>query len=175
MLNARWQMTGLKSWRDQGYSITLYCPGYTTRPECHGWLANWDQLIQYFGLDAEIGRAQIFRVSECPVCGRHPDAMSLHPPAKNPDLPWRAWDWQGRLDEPLTEAQRRERQQLEEHRALMDMYAKAAREQDKAIYASEQAKMKAQRQIDEAREKGVFLIGPPNPHQHKKHRPRMKG
>ena len=168
-------MTGLQSWRDQGYRLTLYCKGYTTRPECHGWDANWDQLIQYFGTDAELDRAQVLRVSECPACGRRPDTMTLHPPDQSIGASWSGWDWQGRKAEPLTPAQLRERQQLEEHRILMEKYAEAFRLRDEAIRDAEAARRKAQKQIDDARDKGVFLIGPPNPHQHKILRPHMKG
>lgn len=156
----------LRVFRDLGYRITFYCEGYTTRRACSiGWPGSWDQLIQYFGLDANPLAPEILPMVTCPSCERPGDGLTIHPPEKNPGQPWVAWDWQGREATPAERAYREA--QLEEFR-INAAHAEVARQVAKERFDQAQAEAKERKRIEAARERGIFLIGPPNPWAYRK-------
>jgi len=82
--------------RERRYSVMFYCARYYRGDGCHGWAVNWDQLIQYFGVDADFfaHRSRILRIVECPYCGGPGDTLTLSVPLAGDDVRPQSWSWQ---------------------------------------------------------------------------------
>ncbi|KKB76989.1 hypothetical protein VW35_16010 [Devosia soli] len=174
-------MSTLQQMRDEGYSLTIHCAGRVGVTCNHNWRAKWDQLIQYFGLEFDLSpetRARFLRRFRCEKCGSRAYTVMMSPPSKyeKSQSPWASHGYVvGHPEPPSAPFAKKYDRLLAEQDRLDSAWRAAAREREERIHAASNARAKMIREIDEARAKGIFLIGPPSPHLHKKGRPPMKG
>jgi hypothetical protein len=163
-------MSTLAYLREHGWGIHIYCSpdigGY-----CSGHISpSWDQLIQYFGVDFDLyeERARFLARFVCERCGRHCATLRLAAPlgGKNGGIS------DVRLVGPTT---------LPSEKVRAAAQAELALEADRQRYRMQQVaefttQRKARERIEKLAEKGVFVIGPPDPRKYRKGpKPPMKG
>lgn len=153
-------MSTLREMREQGWTISLHCRGYCA----HSWAPTWEQLIQYFGQDADFVKDRSgFERLVCEKCG-HRGASVIVQPAS---LKTGAHHGHGPRD-PEAEAQAKA--------AFAEMQEELARAGVKTIAEVNIASREALRAAKKAHKKGDHFIGPPNPFAGRKvFRPPMKG
>lgn len=165
-------MSTLAYLRDHGWGIHIYCSpdigGY-----CPGHISpSWDQLIQYFGVDFDIHkeRARFLARFVCERCGRYCATLRMAAPLGGKNGGISEWG----PDFPKSGAY-----VSEEARAAV--LAELALEAERQRYRIQQvadytAQRKARERIEALAEKGIFVIGPPDPRKFRKGpKPPMKG
>jgi len=169
-------LTTFRQLKEERHTITIFCAGRVGVFCSHNWQASWDQMIQYFGQDFELtpeNRRRFLRRFVCERCGSRAQAVHVLPHSRYSDTPW---TYIGSAPDGIVSAEEHERRaQVAEANRIDEEWRKAAREREARIAAAYKAQAKQHKEIEEARQRGVFLIGPPSPHLHKKGRPPMKG
>lgn len=176
MLTREATLATFRQLKEDRYTITIFCAGRVGVLCSHNWQPSWDQMIQYFGQDFELtseNRRRFLRRFVCERCGSRAQAVHVVPRSRYNDTPW-SYIWSA-PDGALSQEEQERRAKVAEANKVDEQWRKAAREREARLAAAYKAQAKHRKEIDEARENGVFLIGPPNPHQHKKRRPPMKG
>lgn len=160
-------MATLRTIRDTGYRITIYCT--TISPERCGnsWEPSLDQLIQYFGTDFDLAESRGVFLSRlvCEKCGQR-NIQTIWQPPKRPGEAFSegtgsAW----RHTPPDKAAMARMHAESEMVQARL-----AAHLEEVAFYRK---KRRADAKARKATESGRDFIGPPNPFA--PGRPVMKG
>jgi hypothetical protein len=143
--------------REQGYRVTFHCRADVAICT-HGWQPTWDQLIQYFGPDADFtqDRSEFGRLV-CEKCGGRGATIILQPPASTPGMGG-GFSIEHGPSLPLEEATRRHHE-MEAQRKRLGIKSNAE------LNAESRAALKSARQ---AERRGEHFIGPPNPWAHRK-------
>lgn len=169
-------LTTFRQLKEQRYSITIFCAGRVRVLCSHNWQPSWDQMIQYFGQDFELtpeNRRRFLRRFVCEKCGSRAQAVHIVPRSRYSETPW-TYIWGAPAGVVSPEEQER-RAQVSEANRIDAEWRKVAREREAQLAAAYKAQAKQINEIEKARQNGIFLIGPPSPHLHKKNRPPMKG
>lgn len=160
-------MSTLRSLRDYGAQLTIYCK--TSYPTWCGnsWDASMDQLIQYFGYDFDpvAERGRFLGRFVCEKCGQRNVQTVWSPPDDTPGMMRGMASY--RYSRPDDETMARLRREGED--------AERAIQAQIAEFAAYRKRFKAEDKARQAIESGRDLIGPPNPFSGRKgHRPKMR-
>lgn len=153
-------MSTLREMRDEGWSIVFYCTGYCS----HSWSPSWDQLIQYFGPDANFvtDRSGFARLV-CEKCGTRGAKVTVHP-----NDPIKGRGTGGHIQSGPSAV-------AEANRSAESMRVELERVGFKSNAELHRASKEALRAARKAEKKGDNFIGPPNPYAGRKApRPPMK-
>lgn len=150
----------LRSLRDNGDRITLYCDTYLAdkgRFCSTGWEPGFDQMVQYFGLDFEISerRSEFLAMFECPNCGAAPYTLSWGINAPGMMRGMASHDH----TPPNPAEMAKFRAEYEHDKAIYEARREAFAQTQREIKETAKAKRKFMRDLEAGRD----LIGPPNP------------
>lgn len=157
----------LRSLRDNGDRITLFCAAYLAdegRWCAKSWEPGFDQMIQYFGLDFEISedRARFLSMFECPKCGAPPHSLTW-----GINAPFMMQDMRSHNHGPPNPVEMAKlRAEYEHDKAIYETRRSDYEKMHRDTKEAAKAKRKQQRDLESGRD----LIGPPNPWKHRKGR-----
>lgn len=154
--------------------MILFCQSYVGVRWCgHSQRPRIDQLIQYFGVDYDLisNRSAFLARFICEKCGGRTATLHIIPLPRNGHnggLPETSFYRQAEAPpKPSEQSDELARVEMERMAELMAY--------NRRIVEAQLAAVKQRRQIEALAEKGVFVIGPPNPWKGRKAmRPRMK-
>lgn len=150
----------LRSLRDNGDRITLFCAAYLAdegRWCATSWEPGFDQMIQYFGLDFEISedRARFLSMFECPRCGAPPHSLTW-----SINAPFMMQDMRSHNHGPPNPSEMaRLRAEYEHDSAIYNSRRADYEKMHRDAKEAEKARRKFLRDLETGRQ----IIGPPNP------------
>lgn len=150
-------MATLRELKERGDRIVFYCRADVARCS-HSWEPSWDQLIQYFGPDADFtnDRAEFGRLV-CENCGGRGAKIAVQPPLDTTGM----GGGYGHDHGPglsLDEATR-------QHHARQAVRKRLGIKTNAEVNAESRAALNAAKQAERTRE---HFIGPPNPWAYRK-------
>jgi hypothetical protein len=150
-------MATLRELKDRGDRIVFYCRADVARCT-HSWEPSWDQLIQYFGQDADftLDRSEFGRLV-CESCGGRGAKIIVQPPEGTTGMGG-GYGYDHGPGLSVEEA-------ALEHHARAAERKRLGIKSNAELNAESRAALKAARLADR---KGEHFIGPPSPWAHRK-------